>query len=291
MTPLKPCLTACAALALVATAAVAHPDRDPPRERKTILYVTRHMNDVNLFVDVLDTKGKATGVQHDTCLADRSCCVQVLNPLGIERSLRLADWFDEHHITEKIEVALATFKPRTVATIQQIATNAGVAVQQIPAGQIECDPAHATSLPGNKNDLTNDATSSMQPMVDAIAALPGGTTALVATHSTTLYQIFSRLGIDVLSSGVTFPVDLPVGATTCDPVSTDKTNANLNLRGCKVLGFNNLWRVELDRKHGTAQVTDHWVLDTRLHATEHDHAAHGCNQPDDRDENGSAPGR
>jgi hypothetical protein len=39
-------------------------------------------------------------------------------------------------------------------------------------------------------------------------------------------------------------------------------------RGCNVLGFNNLWRLEMD-KDGHATMTDHWILDLNMKATSH----------------------
>ena len=246
---------------------------------KTTIYFTRHLNDQSKWVDA------GTGVQHDTCIDNRKCCEQVLNPLGVERSNALARWFDEQHITRTLDRVIATSKPRTVASVVQIAQAAGLhndvdlvadGVQQIPADQIECD-IHQPQY--------YDATATMQPLYDYIRALPQGTTALVATHSTTLYQIFYKLGINVLSDTTFFPLDIPAGATTCDPSSIAKSGP-LNSRGCKVLGFNNLWKVVID-KDGNATATDHWVLDTSLNDKNHDHVGLGCNQPDDHDDNGN----
>jgi hypothetical protein len=223
------------------------------------------------------------GTQHDSCLPSRSCCEQILSPLGEERALGLAEWFDSQGITRTLDNVIATFKPRTVASVRRIALDAGLQVVPLPVNQtLECDPAH-DAVGANKNDNTNDATSSMQPMYDYIAALPQGSTTLVASHSTTIYQIMSRLGIDVLASPTTFPLELTGGATTCDPWTIDKKNPDPNKRGCKVLGFNNLWKVEIDH-NGTASVTDHWVLDVSLVAKSHDHVGLGCNKVNDHDD-------
>lgn len=229
---------------------------------KTTLYFTRHENDQSKWVTI------ATGTQQDTCIANRACCEQVLNPLGETRAAQLAAWFDAHNLTRDIDQVIATSKPRTVATVAQIAANAGLhndvdlipdGVQQIPADQIECDLDHPEYY---------DATATMQPLYDYLRTLPQGSTVVVATHSTTLYQILARFGIDVLSDPQFFPVDLPAGATTCDPFAITKSGP-VDSRGCKVLGFDNLWKVVIDRK-GNAQATDHWVLDLDMTTAEHD---------------------
>ncbi len=228
--------------------------------QKTTIYLTRHENDMNTLV------AAGAGKFQDKCTTDRVCCEQILNPLGQERALRLADWFASNHITERVDTVIATFKPRTGASVQGIATAAGKPIVTIPANMIECDNPSASY----------DATVSMQPMADYLHALPLGTTAVVATHSTTLYQILHTFGINVLTVTPSFfPLDRPAGATTCDPQGVAKTG-DVNHRGCKVLGFSNLWKLVID-KHGNATVTDHWILDTELQSSVHDRSGRDGN--------------
>jgi len=245
-------LIAVAAFCFSATTALAG---DPT----TTVYITRHLDDQNKLA-LIDA---STGTYQEVGTPKRTCIEQVLNPLGVERAKRLAAWFDQKNISPELSNVVATFKPRTAASVALIASNAGLPVVQVPAEKTrECDPAHDI-----KGDLYNDATSSLGPEVEAIPAFAPGTINLVAAHSTTIYQIFNALGITVdPTNTAVFPVDLPAGATTCDPASLDKTNTNLNARGCKVLGFNNLWKIKID-KNGVASVDFHWVLDMETEVT------------------------
>jgi hypothetical protein len=183
----------------------------------------------------------------EDCDAATACCVEVLNPLGVERAARLADWFDEQRITPKLQVVFASNKPRTVAMVKKIAQNAGLTndvdliadgVQQIPADKTECAPGFIGSG------------SARAAMVAYIRTLPLGTTALMAAHSTSIYQIFQDLGMD--TSNV---VDFPIAAG-------------------KVDGFNNLWKITIDSS-GVARLQRHYVLNFELESLSrrgHDHS-------------------
>jgi hypothetical protein len=237
-------------LSLLAPAALAK----DASSKKTVIYFTRHQNDQNRLI--------TTSTDHfeDVCHGPtRPCCEQELNPLGVERAARFADWFEGQHLADRLDLVVSTFKPRTGQTVIRIATDAELPLTVIPAGKPECT--------NDTDPLISDATVSMQPMYDYLSTLPQGTVALVASHSTTLYQIFDRFGIDVLADTSFFPLDLPAGATTCDPHSIAKSGP-VNSRGCKVLGFSNLWRMEIDQD-GHATMTDHWLLDLEMTPTGH----------------------
>jgi len=143
----------------------------------------------------------------------------------------LAVWFKENKIADTLTCVIASHKLRTRQTVEGIANAAGLGgdlngdgipdgtdvdqepgdgVIDVPGWPAECDPGW------------EKASAVIQPQIDFISALPVGSRAVVCSHSGTLYPIMEAFGIDTSDDSL-FPKDA---------------------KG-KVLGFNNLWRVEL----------------------------------------------
>lgn len=243
-------VSAVLAAVVMAMSSVAFADDDDAP--KTTLYFTRHGDDQKQLVST----GKGTFKENCNPLA---CCVEVLNPLGVERAARLADWFAKEQI--RIEMVIATHKPRTVATVRAVAANRslngaadtyidqvpGDGVRQVPATPTECSPGFEAS------------NSNLSAMTAYLHALPAGTTALVGAHSTTVYQLLNSFGINTSN-----PVDFPGSAT-------------------KVVGFNNLWKIEIDSS-GNGKLKKHYVLDFQLNQTELQSTEHHENNGHDGDD-------
>ena len=202
----------------------------------TTLYFLRHADDqVHL-------------VQTGPGVFQPNSCFEVLNPLGLERAARLADWFVRRHITEKLDLVVATHKIRTLQTVSKIAQDAGLSgnvdqyddqndhdgVAQVPPTPQECDAGFVSS------------SSSLAAMTTFLHMLSLGTTAVVAAHSTTIYPIMRSFGIDT-SDPTVFPQD---------------SNG-------KVVGFDNLWIVSIDAGN-VGVVREHVLLDFRLQETARD---------------------
>jgi phosphohistidine phosphatase SixA len=193
----------------------------------TIVYFTRHGEDVPELVN----SDPSFTVTFNNCNSDSSCCVEALNPLGTVRAAALADWFETKGITRTLTHVIASHKLRTRQTVARIAYFAGLGgdvngdgtldgtdtdqapgdgVINVPATPAECDPGWTSSA------------SVRQPQIDYIKTLPLGSRAVVCSHSPVIYPLMQAFGID-----------------TSDPVRFPKDS-----RG-RVVGFNNLWAVEL----------------------------------------------
>ncbi len=179
------------------------------------------------------------------------CCVEALNSRGELRATLLAKFFRGQGITERLTHVIASHKIRTRQTVGEIASDAGLGgdvdqnpgdgVQQIPPFVEECDNGFEGS------------SSSRDPMIAVLAALPLGSRAVVGAHSPTIYPIMEAFGIDTSD-----PVDFP-----------RRPNG-------KVKGFNNLWIVSID-DDGEGRLEEHIVLDFELVEQDED--------DDDDDEN------
>ena len=201
---------------------------------KTIVYFVRHGED---HVDLIDIGDGLFAEDCSDCCGGDECCLEVLNPLGEMRATLLADWFQEAGITGTLTNVIASHKARTRQTVQQIASDAGLAndldqtadgVQQIPPFIDECDAGFES------------ASSSKDPMIEELADLPLGSQVVVGAHSGTIYKIMDAIGIDTSD-----PVDFP-----------RRPNG-------KVQGFNNLWIVSI-KDGGEAELEEHLVLDFEL---------------------------
>lgn len=202
---------------------------------ETLIYFTRHAEDqIALF-----QPGNSQRAFLEDCKGGANeCCLEVLNPLGEMRATLLAEWFQDQGITEELTHVIASHKIRTRQTVGQIAADAGLGgdvdqnpgdgVQQIPPFIEECQ------------DGFEGSSSSRDPMIAAIGALPLGSVAVVGGHSPTLYPIMEAFGIDTSD-----PDDFP-----------RRPNG-------KVDGFNNLWIVSIDG-NGEGELVEHLVLDFEL---------------------------
>jgi len=216
-----------AGMTAVAIAQVKLPLLEVVNVNPTIVYFTRHADDVPELVGSDPTYT----VTFNDCNADGSCCVEALNPLGKVRAAALADWFESKGITRTLTHVIASHKLRTRQTVAQIAHLAGLGgdlngdgspdgtdVDQAPGdGVINVPPFPAECDPG-----WTASSSVRQPQIDYIKSLPLGSRAVVCSHSPVVYPLMQAFGID-----------------TSDPVNFPKDS-----RG-RVSGFNNLWVVEL----------------------------------------------
>lgn len=222
---------------------------------KTIIYFTRHCEDVPELVDW----DPSFSVIFNNCTEDRGCCEEALNPLGKRRAAALADWFEKKGITRTLTHVIASHKVRTRQTVEKIAFLAGLGgdldgdgtldgvdvdqvpgdgVINVPSTPLECDAGFTSS------------SSALQAQSDYIQTLPLGSRAVLCSHSPVIYPLMQGLGID-----------------TSDPVTFPK-----NARG-RVDGFNNLWIVELTRVRANGvssyqgRLLSHIQLDIELGVT------------------------
>ena len=247
-------LTKGALTAIIGCLAFAAQADSPSSEsaNNTLIYFIRHGEDVPELVGSDPT----FSVTLNNCNADRSCCVEALNPLGKMRAVALADWFEGRRITRTLTHVIASHKLRTRQTVEKIAQAAGLGgdfngdgtpdgsdvdqasgdgVINVPPTPAECDPGWTSS------------SSVTQPQINYIGTLPLGSRAVVCSHSPVLYPLMQAFGIN-----------------TSDPVKFPKDS-----RG-RVRGFDNLWIVELKpvSVDGTTryqgQLLEHLFLDFEL---------------------------
>ena len=210
------------------------------QSNRVVVYFTRHaekktttesLGPALMYSDKGDNLDEVCGVKK---------CAEELNALGLKRAELLSDWFERRGITYRLTHAFSSHKKRTLQTIlptinvamevgvELAADNdkfAGDGIQEFPAG----------------TELNPESTSgSMQPLVDALQSLDGGSVVLVAGHSGTLYKIMGEgdpekgitgLGIDT-SSDIDFP---------------------RNEKG-KVRDFGDIWKVVINTRTGVARL-------------------------------------
>jgi broad specificity phosphatase PhoE len=239
---------------------------DSPQSKSpntTIIYFLRHAEDVPEMEDSDPT----FSITFNDCNADESCCVEALNPLGKVRAAALAVWFKENKIADTLTCVIASHKLRTRQTVEGIANAAGLGGDLngdgIPDGtDVDQEPGDGVidvpGWPAECDEGWEKASAVTQPQIDFISDLPVGSRAVVCSHSGTLYPIMEAFGIDTSNDSV-FPKDA---------------------KG-KVLGFNNLWIVELKPFwNGSSfvfqgQLLQHLYLDLKLGASLIDRH-HGC---------------
>jgi phosphohistidine phosphatase SixA len=219
-------------LLLAAMTAVPVAQADAPQSAApitTIVYLTRHCEDVPELVGSDPT----FTVTFNNCNSDNSCCVEALNPLGKVRSAALADWFEAKGVTRTLTHVIASHKLRTRQTVAKIAYLAGLGgdldgngtldgqdIDQAPGdGVINVPPT-----PGECDPGWTSSRSVIQPQTNYLNTLPLGSRAVLCSHSPALYPIMQAFGID-----------------TSDPVRFPKDSTG------RVVGFNNLWVVELNQ--------------------------------------------
>ena len=176
---------------LVASAAGTIATRGPKevlaRGGRTLVYFTRHAEDATALVESEDGALLLDCVPFLDDGEPGECCRDILNELGELRASELAGWIRERIGSETITHVIASHKIRTLQTVRAIAADAaligdddlnpGDGVQQVPPFVGECDEGFES------------ASTSRDPMIAEIAALPLGSVAVVGAHSGTLYPI------------------------------------------------------------------------------------------------------
>ena len=190
------------------------------------IYFTRHAEKMTQLAE------QADGSFIEVC--GESKCAEILNAKGELRAQLLAKLFSEAGITDRLTNAFSSHKIRTRQTIEQITADAGL------TGDVDKNPNDGIQeFPISNNDGTADATEldpestspSEAPVIEALLSLPGGSVALVAGHSGTLYDIMAGIGLT--------DVCLEETVATCNqdryPIDED----------FKVKNFGDIWKVTL----------------------------------------------
>ena len=190
------------------------------------IYFTRHAEKMTQLAEQED------GSFIEVC--GESKCAEVLNAKGELRAQLLAELFSEAGITGRLTNAFSSHKIRTRQTIEQITADAGL------TGDVDKNPNDGIQeFPISNDDGTADATeldpestsSSVAPVIEALVSLPGGSVALVAGHSSDLYDIMAGIGLT--------DVCLEETVATCNqdryPIDED----------FKVKNFGDIWKVTL----------------------------------------------
>lgn len=204
---------------------------DGYNSNRVVIYFTRHAEkktttaEIGPAIQAPDTDSETSasvGVNlAEQCGDDK--CAEELSDLGLLRAQLLADWFDSRGITNDVTHVFSSHKTRTRQTVEEIAIRAGLnndndlisdGVQQLPSDGTELNP-QSTSV-------------SEQLTADALLGLDGGSVAVVAGHSGTLYDIMDLLGIN-----------------------TDDSSDFPRKSGGKVRDFGDLWKVVI--KNNTAK--------------------------------------
>ena len=161
-------------------------------------------------------------------------CSEVLNAKGKLRAELLAELFHNVGITDRLTHAFSSHKNRTRQTIEQIVSEAGLSgdVDKNAGDGIQELPVMNKDGSASATELDPESTSgSEQPTIDALLALPAGSTALVAGHSGTLYDIMAGLGLE--------DVCLADTVETCDQ---DRYPINDSF---KVKHYGDIWKITL----------------------------------------------
>lgn len=165
-------------------AATNHDDNDVE------IYFTRHAEKMTQLAEQED------GSLIEVC--GESKCAEVLNAKGELRAQLLARLFSEAGITERLTHAFSSHKIRTRQTIEQITAEAGLAGDQdkFPDDGIQEYPISNDNGSANATELDPESTSpSKAPVIEELLSLRGGSVALVAGHSGTLYDIMAGIGL------------------------------------------------------------------------------------------------
>lgn len=219
-------------LALSAAPGVASAQGNNPYAPVTV-YFTRHAEKQTEQMELAEE-----GKYMDICGVSK--CAEEINAEGRLRARLLASWFQERGITGQLTHAFSSHKQRTRQTIEPTVANTNL------TGDVDLmSDDGIQQLPADGTELAPESTSSSVSLtVAALAGLPGGSTALVAGHSGTIYKIMDDFGIDT-SSPTRFPRDA---------------------KG-KVRDFGDIWKMVI-QSNGQAQV--HWKVNlqpTRLTGT------------------------
>ena len=207
---------------------------------KVVVYLTRHA-EKKTTTEVL---GPAIMYSAKGDNLDEVCgvkkCAEELNALGLKRAELLSDWFERRGITYQLTHAYSSHKKRTLQTILptiNVAKEVGVelaadddkfagdGIQEFPAGT-ELDP--------------ESTSGSIQPLVDALQSLEGGSVVLVAGHSGTLYKIMGDGDPEKEITGL--------GIDTSDDFDFPRDEKG------KVRDFGDVWKVVINTRTGVAKL-------------------------------------
>ena len=220
------------------------------QSNETVVYLTRHAEKLTV----------QTEAGLDNCALDskeKMRCEEALDPLGEVRADLLAEWFSTSGIAEEITHVISSDKQRTRQTVEPTAAMLRSMGRVLADSDDGIDdgvaqlPASAAVEQGN--ELTSNS-KSVKPTVEAIMALPGGSVAVVAAHSGTIYSIlggsdtdgnpatgdddFSGLGIDTTISG-----------NENEPLLFPKKESD-----GKVPTFGDVWKITIEKDTGEATV-------------------------------------
>ncbi|NND90002.1 MAG: hypothetical protein HKN42_04000, partial [Granulosicoccus sp.] len=124
-------------------------------------------------------------------------CAEVLNTKGELRAELLMSLFREVGITDRLTHAFSSHKTRTRQTIELIVADAGLAgdVDKNPGDGIQEYPIENGDGSAVAELNPEGVSASVPPVIDALLSLPAGSVALVAGHSSTLYDIMAGIGL------------------------------------------------------------------------------------------------
>ena len=164
-------------------------------------------------------------------------CFEVLNGKGKTRAEKLANWFKNNGVVDKITHIFASHKPRTALTVVPVAKMANVDVNTFPKG----------------GSQSLDREVSVCPTVKAIRSAPKDSTIIVAVHGHTVYKILDT-GYDGYGD-------------VCDGLGLDTSNQAIFPKDYQAKipdgQYSNLWKVTIDAD-GNVKLDEHLILNFGL---------------------------
>ncbi len=224
----------------VATGTPAEPDPDTDENFLAAIDAGTSQNDDDVEIYFTRHAEKMTQLDEQAdgsfiAVCGESKCAEVLNAKGELRAQLLAELFSEAGITGRLTNAFSSHKIRTRQTIEQIAAEAGLTgdIDKIPNDGIQEFPISNDDGTADATELDPESTSSSKaPVIEALLSLPAGSVALVAGHSSDLYDIMAGIGLT--------DVCLEETVDTCNedryPIDED----------VKVKNFGDIWKVTLE---------------------------------------------
>jgi len=187
---------------------IAQADND--NNNRIVVYFTRHAEKETQLMALEDGKFME--------ICGLTKCAEILNAKGELRAELLAEWFEKRGIMQRLTHAFSSHKQRTRQTIEPTVSRAvDVYDRPLPLSADTYTDADGNAdfiqqLPDNGLELAPESTSSSEDLtVSALRNLPGGSVALVAGHSGTIYDIFEKLGVNTDDNEELFPKDTRPG--------------------------------------------------------------------------------
>ena len=213
---------------------------------KVVVYFTRHAEKMTTTEVLGDALTYPSGDNLDEVCGVKKCAEE-LNKLGLLRADLLSDWFERRGITYQLTHAYSSHKKRTLQTIMptiEVAIEAGADLaaddDKNDGDGIQEFPVY-NSMMIHATELDPESTSgSIQPLVDALQSLPGGSVVLAAGHSGTLYKIMGNGDPD---KGIT-----GLGIDTSDGFHFPRNDDG------KVRDFGDIWKVVINTNTGVAKL-------------------------------------